>query len=46
MLADGLPCLSAHLQGDLAFLFVASASEKAWAKQEKTLREVVESFRA
>lgn len=34
------------VKGDLAFLFVASASEKAWAKQEKTLREVVESFRA
>jgi hypothetical protein len=39
-----LQCLT--MQGDLAFLFVASATEKQWGKVEKNLRQVVESFRA
>ncbi|GIL59903.1 hypothetical protein Vafri_14569 [Volvox africanus] len=34
------------VKGDLAFLFVASATEKQWAKLEGNLRKVVESFRA
>ncbi|EFJ53320.1 hypothetical protein VOLCADRAFT_102920 [Volvox carteri f. nagariensis] len=34
------------VKGDLAFLFVASASEKQWGKLESRLRQVVESFRA
>ncbi|GIL88259.1 hypothetical protein Vretimale_14136 [Volvox reticuliferus] len=34
------------VKGDLAFLFVASATEKQWGKLESSLRRVVESFRA
>ncbi|KXZ44862.1 hypothetical protein GPECTOR_61g815 [Gonium pectorale] len=34
------------VKGDLAFLFVASTSEKQWGKLEGRLRKVVGSFRA
>jgi len=33
-------------QGDLAFLFIASATDKQWAKSAPKLRKVVETFRA
>ncbi|GFR51004.1 hypothetical protein Agub_g13330 [Astrephomene gubernaculifera] len=34
------------VKGDLAYLFIASATEKQWGRQEERLRKVVESFRA
>ena len=33
-------------KGDLAFLFIASATDKQWAKSAGKLRKVVETFRA
>ncbi|GBF96037.1 hypothetical protein Rsub_08852 [Raphidocelis subcapitata] len=34
------------VKGDLALLFVVSANEKQWARNEGTLRKMVETFRA
>ncbi|KAG2492356.1 hypothetical protein HYH03_009304 [Edaphochlamys debaryana] len=37
---------SLTVKGDLAYLFIATASEKNWSKMEPMLKTVVESFRA
>lgn len=37
---------AACAQGDLAFLFIASATDKQWSRSAPKLRKVVETFRA
>lgn len=44
---DGAHLLAAlGIKGDLAYLWVVSASEKQWAKSEGTLRHMVTAFKA
>lgn len=37
---------AATVKGDLAFLFIVSANDKQWSKNQGRLREIVDSFRA
>ena len=34
------------IKGNLCYLFVTAASDKQWAKSEKTLRHMLKSFKA